>query len=298
VPNARSKGPLFEIPAWKDWTMWLGLALGGMSTYSSLVGYFDEETPSLTYLTSYGIISMLIDGCVQFAIAFAMFGVVPASIRRFQRSKQLELSVSTTDSAGRNTSLLLLPLTAIAVSVLAADFNARATFTDTSRADEVKAARESVEGLSSEQVAAFTSLKELPSKWNDLSLKWVTLYSDPNIGFANFGAQAQPIVNELRLLVDNAVASQDSLVGSEAELIFGRAVTHYSARLEAVQGITSAIAVGDAATEQKYGELLADLNARNTEVACALIRNTLASPFAGGLGDEEYQRGLDQLSQC
>lgn len=278
--------------------MWLGLFLGGMSTYSSLAGYFNEETPNLTYLTSYDVTSLLIDVCVQFAIAFAMFGIVPASIRRYRRGKQSVLAEMTSDSAARNTSLLLLPIAAIAVSVLAADFSARATFTDTSKADDVKAAREAVEGLSSKQLDAFTSLKALPSKWNVLSLKWVTLYSDPNIGFSNFGAQAQPIVDELRLLIDSAVASQQALVGSEAELIFGRAVTHYSAKLEAVQGITSAIAVGDAATEQRYGELLADLNARNTEVACTLIRNILASPFAGGLGEEEYQRGLDQLSQC
>jgi hypothetical protein len=59
------------------------------------------------------------------------------------------------------------------------------------------------------------------------------------------GTQALPILDELRLLVDHAVASQEVLVGSEAEPIFERAVTHLSAKLEAVQGITSAITLGD-----------------------------------------------------
>jgi len=298
VPSHKRGGSVFDIPAWRDWTLWLGLILGAMTTFGSLGSSFDQAQPNLGFFTTGALLALVIDACLQFAIAFLLFGVLPASIRKFQRRRQVTLLSDTASPGGKNTSLLLLPIVAILISIIAADVNARSTFTDTSKAEELKTARVAVERLSPEQREAFTRLKQLPGAWNDLSIQWVTLYTDSNIGLSQFGVQAQPVVDEITRLVEAAAQSQELLTGSEAEPLFGEIVNYYSAKLEAIRGLTSAIAAGDAVSEQQYGEQLADLNAKAEEVACRSLRKMLTSPFAGGIGEEEYQRGLEQLATC
>lgn len=298
MPSYKRGGPLFDSPAWRDWAFWLGLILGGLTTFGSLGSSFDQIQPNLGFFTTGALFALFIDASLQLAIAFLLFGVIPASIRKLWRRNQVTLLPDVTRQSEKNISLLLLPIVALVMSIIAADVNARLSFADTSKAKELKTARIAVERLSSEQREAFTSLKQLAGAWNDLSIQWVKLYNDSNIGLSQFGIQAQPVVDEMTRLIEAAAESHEILIESDAESLFGEIVNYYSAKLEVLRGLTSAIATGNAMSEQQYGEQLADLNAKAEEVACESLRNMLGSPFAGGISEEEYQRGLDQLAKC
>lgn len=269
-----------------------------MATFGSLGSLFNQAQPNLGFFTTGALLALVIDASFQFAIAFLLFGVIPASIRRLRRRNQTGIFGNSALPTAKNVSLLLLPIAAIATSIVAADLSARSTFTDTSAAEEARTAREALERLSAAQRESFASLKQLPGEWNDLSLQWVRLYNDSNIGMSEFAVRAQPVVDNMELIIGSAVKNQELLVGSEAEPIYRELVAHYSAKLEAVQGMTAAIAAGDSGNEQRFGEQLADLNTNAPQVYCTALRSVLESPFAGGFSETEYQRGLEQLASC
>lgn len=278
--------------------MWLGIVLAGFTTTARLRPYFSPTTPNLGFMTSGEMVAFAIDALLGFSISFALFGLLPAALRRRTQKNKLSLDVFTGEPEKPDRSRSLLPIGALALAILAADLDARSAYPDTSKAESARTAREAFENLSSEQISALTTLRSLAGDWNQLTQKWVDLYQNPNLGFQDFGTQAQPIVEELSDLMTTASSSQRLLTGTPAEPIYSALVAHYEAKLIALQGLTTAITLGDGIGEQRYEAMYAEVNSRNQSVICEGLLRMFASPFIGAFDDAELQSGVEQLANC
>jgi hypothetical protein len=281
--------------------MWLGIIVAGLSTFSTLRPYFSPTTPNIGFMTSGQLLANSIDVLLQFFIAFALFGVVPAAIRgavlKKRHTNSLNLDVQTGESEKRDRSKTLLPIAALALTIFAADIEARSLYPDTSKAKTVKIAREAVEQFSSEQRAAFISLKTLAEEWNQLVEQWSDLYEN-NIRFQDFGTQAEPVITELSTLLTSASNNQRLLVGTAAEQLFVGVIDHYQEKLVPLRGATAAITAGDSNRQAGYAQRYSQIDSRSQAVLCEYLRMWFASPLVGGLGDAELDRGRQELAQC
>lgn len=298
VPTPSNGRPLFMNPATSDGALWAGVVLGGLSTFGRIREYFDETKPGLSYFTAADFGALLIDAGLGFGISFLMFGVLPAAIRRRGRRRQNPFLPPPPPSTKPNWSLVIIPLTAVALAIVAAGVDAVGRFPDTTTADALREAREAVNELSEEQRAAFLRLKEMPVEWNEQSQLWVNLYMDPNLGLAEFGNRAQPIVDNLDGLVARSRLDLEILRETDAEQIYRLLVQHYSEKLQAVKGMTTAASIGDAAGEQLYGQLLTELNSKSQAVRCQMIEMWVNSRYAGGIDSAELGRAQEFLKEC
>lgn len=298
VPSEQSGRQLFRSPAWQDWAMWLGIVAAGFTTTARLRPYFSPTTPNLGFMTSGEMVAFAIDALLGFFITFALFGLLPAAIRRRTQKQTLTLDVFTGEPEKSDRSRGLLPIVALGLAILAADLDARSAYPDTTKAESARTAREAFENLSSEQISALTTLRSFAGDWNQLVERWVDLYRNPNLGFQAFGTKAQPIVAELGTLVANASSSQRLLTGTPAEPLFSALVAHYETKLAALQGLTTAITLGDGVGEQRYEEMYAQINSRDQSVVCEGLMQLFASPFVGAFDDAELQSGVEQLANC
>jgi len=294
----RRRGPLFDIPAWRDWVFWLGIISGGLTTLGSIISLFDETSPNLGFFTGNQIAILVVVATLSFMLGFLPTGVAVAFIRKSQKRNHPTPFGGQADEQTKDTSLLILPIMVIVLSIFVADLYARSLFSDTTEADRARTAREATNNLTAEQRESFRNLDELPQQWNKLSFQWDDIYENPNLGFSKFESRAKPILDAMQLLMRRATESQDSLVDSDAGLIFADLVLHHSEKLEVIKGLTTAIAVGDAVSEEKLNLQLENLNKQDKIVICTTIVLFLVSPFVGSLTEAEYQRRSEMVSKC
>jgi len=298
VPNYKPKTPLFNERPWRDWAMWLGSTLGAFSTYSSLRSYFSPGTPNFTYMSLAEVLALLIDAGFSFGVSFAIFGVLPAVLRRRAERRELVLLPQQSKNPASARSLMLMPVVAVLVAIGASEISARRLYPDTSIADNARASELAFNRLSPDQVAALEEIQLLPSEWNEVAQEWVNLYLSPELDPQKFGAESQPLLAQLGESIRNAESNQRLLAGTDAASLFDAVVKHYRAKLDAVSMLTSATTKGDVVAISGYEKEMGRLTDLNVAVVCSTFRALVSSPYSGVLTIDERQRVSEQLAQC
>jgi hypothetical protein len=289
---------LFRNPAWRDWPIWSGTTAGVVAVYQDARSYFTAEQPRLAYFSQYDFVALVIDSFFGFGIAWLVFGVVPAALRRRAERLRYPLQPHLQESSKTNVALAVVPIIAVAASIFAAQLDAGNRFTDTTEADAARSARQAFQELSVEQQRAVARFNDLVTLWNQQSQKWVDVYMDPSLSVAETGRRAQPITEELAKIAAEFQIDIRTLEGTEASVVFADLAQHYVDKLDAIKGITLALALEDAAAEAKYGQRLADLNSRSKSIVCAMFQNLSQSRYSSGLSTVEQEQLKTLLTQC
>lgn len=131
---------------------------------------------------------------------------------------------------------------------------------------------EEVANLSNADFAIIEELNEIPKRWNDEALIFVTVYLDPDVTWEEFlNVGWNSYFNLLEIWGDGLVLFGE-LETVELESLYFPVLDNYADKLAAIEKILNAVEVGDIDAEIEAGEELAQASTEGQEIACTMLQ--------------------------
>lgn len=131
---------------------------------------------------------------------------------------------------------------------------------------------EVVANLSNKDFAIIEELNEIPKRWNDEALIFVTVYLDPDVTWEEFlNVGWNSYFNLLEIWGDGLVLFGE-LETVELESLYFPVLDNYADKLAAIEKILNAVEVGDIDAEIEAGEELAQASTEGQEIACTMLQ--------------------------
>ena len=130
---------------------------------------------------------------------------------------------------------------------------------------------EEVENLSNADFAIIEELNEIPKRWNDEALIFVTAYMDPDVTWEEFLNVGWASYFGLLEIWGDGLILYGELETLEVEALYFPIFDNYGDKLVAIEKILNAVEAGDIEAELEAGEELADAAAKGQELACSML---------------------------
>jgi len=291
--------PLFSSKPLRDWTLMLGMGVGGVSAFREIKSnYFSSvTTPTTEFFTAYEWLASFIDAVLAVAIGMAIFGVIPAVIRRRQRLKQADSQVIALENSRTWISIPVGVVLVACSAIFLADVEARNQMSQRFTAEQ-SSVLSALNRMSTVQNEAGVRLNALPGEWNKYSGIWVGLTNDDSMSAQEFlDISLQPIaaMSDIVAQMDDALVS---LAGTPMSDIYEPVVVNYHDKLDAVKAYSRAIQSGD---PKAVAIVIADFGKINEEakvISCKMLATIASPPYNEILSAEDLTKLSEFLVTC
>jgi len=245
VNQMDTKVPLFSPKPWTDWTFIFGLGVGGLSAFQDARNLFlSVATPTTSFFAQGDWLGASLDAIIAVTIGVAIFGVIPAAIRRRRRLSHPNYQAVST---GKSSPLPFIPIGVVLTAcfaIFAADVEARSQLSQRFSSEQLNVLS-ALNKMSTAENEAFTRLSALPGEWNKYSFIWVGLTNDNSLSAQEFLDKSdEPIaaMSDIVAQMDDALVS---LAGTPMSDVYEPVIVNYHDKLDAVKAYSRAIQSGD-----------------------------------------------------